>query len=882
MTDTSALPQTPALWLIPSLKLKSKALQQWRGGLLPQILTLGEWALQLGAIQKTPDDLHFDPGIDRLTAASLLHRAGMDGQPVFIQHLLAATYELADLAAAIKPSSRLAWAAELSAREKKSEFLSESHLVSNAGFNTDPYFLEAALNQLALAWAASSSYQTDILWQRHSDWMESTPHIYISEGLRDNHLIRALLLGCEAKTSTLNLVDDQLSGESVDESADLKNPLLTEYVASDLETLVHQSVACVLSQLKASSGQVQIALVDLDRKLTRRICALLRNRGVAIQDEAGWAMSTTTVAAQVMAWLEALAPNPTSDAVLAAMKIVPTFFDSRAIANLEIRIRGAAWFEWRHVHFHLRLQADFLDSLIAFEKIQTQFSKPRPMRKWLQSLAQLLQQLGLWASLESDEAGQQLLSALHLQRGDAPLMASHMTLGYANNPTNTLECSDTPVNFSELRAWVRAVLEEQRFRPDSTGTEGIQVTVLPLLAVWGRTFDSVVVPGCDEAHLTPTPAVSPYFSQAQRLAWGLTTPEEAARIQAEAWQWLCSQSVHFLWAKAQGEQAIQPSPLLDSLRIAGKLQHSQWVAPQVVEPTKEEHSRDLVNVFEQGVVVDWSTHAPTQVTASAYGDLRACPYRFYATHLLGLKPLAELDEEVDARDIGNWVHGLLFRFHEAEKNTNGALAKYPERSRLMDECAAAERQAQHLDAAVFLPIDLMWPTMRDAYLAWLGQHEADGNRYQMGEVEKSRAIEIEGRALNLYGKIDRIDQANGVTCLMDYKTESLDKIKKRIKSGFEDTQLAFYAALVIDQPFERSPVPPIQVAYVHWPGLSKTKKEVSLFNPLTEVETRAQVLFAGIQSDLERIAQGQGLRALGEDQACEFCKVRGLCRKDFQ
>ena len=40
-------------------------------------------------------------------------------------------------------------------------------------------------------------------------------------------------------------------------------------------------------------------------------------------------------------------------------------------------------------------------------------------------------------------------------------------------------------------------------------------------------------------------------------------------------------------------------------------------------------------------------------------------------------------------------------------------------------------------------------------------------------------------------------------------------------------------------------------------------------------------LVEGILNDIGRIADGQTLPALGEGSACDFCKARGLCRKDF-
>ena len=43
--------------------------------------------------------------------------------------------------------------------------------------------------------------------------------------------------------------------------------------------------------------------------------------------------------------------------------------------------------------------------------------------------------------------------------------------------------------------------------------------------------------------------------------------------------------------------------------------------------------------------------------------LRACPYRFFAQSVLGLRAADELDPEVEKRDYGKWLHEVLHRFH---------------------------------------------------------------------------------------------------------------------------------------------------------------------------------------------------------------------------
>jgi len=46
------------------------------------------------------------------------------------------------------------------------------------------------------------------------------------------------------------------------------------------------------------------------------------------------------------------------------------------------------------------------------------------------------------------------------------------------------------------------------------------------------------------------------------------------------------------------------------------------------------------------------------------------------------------------------------------------------------------------------------------------------------------------------------------------------------------------------------------------------------------VAASAQALLDGLAGDLDRIRAGTGMAALGEGRVCEFCEMRGLCRRD--
>jgi len=226
--------------------------------------------------------------------------------------------------------------------------------------------------------------------------------------------------------------------------------------------------------------------------------------------------------------------------------------------------------------------------------------------------------------------------------------------------------------------------------------------------------------------------------------------------------------------------------------------------------------------------------------------------------LLGLRETDELEQELSKRDYGTWLHAVLKRFHEARgADDDGALR------------AAAEAELALLDAADFLPFAAAFERLRPLYLAWLAETEAGGQRYAAGEVEREArpfAAPLDGVVVK--GRIDRIDDAKGVTWLLDYKTGDAKGLKDKVAAKLEDTQLATYALL-------SGAEPSLQAAYL----VLDDGKGIALL-PHEDVSDTALALREGLQADLMAIREGAPLPALGEGRVCDYCEARGLCRRD--
>ena len=149
--------------------------------------------------------------------------------------------------------------------------------------------IEAWLGRIAVAWAASSAYGTDLLFGADVELL------VVVQGFQPEPLHAALAAQWVDRTVVVQLALANEAG-----SVQLHRAL-------DGEDEAQRAAACVLAQL--NQGRSPVALVAQDRLLTRRVRALLSDRGVAVRDETGWTLSTTRAAATVMALLRAAVWN---------------------------------------------------------------------------------------------------------------------------------------------------------------------------------------------------------------------------------------------------------------------------------------------------------------------------------------------------------------------------------------------------------------------------------------------------------------------------------------------------------------------------------------------------------------------------------------------
>ncbi|KAF7598142.1 MAG: hypothetical protein CGU28_14245 [Candidatus Dactylopiibacterium carminicum] len=617
--------------------------------------------------------------------------------------------------------------------------------------------------------------------------------------------------------------------------------------AESLETLGQAVADQVLDWL--AEGRRNIALVACDRLAARRARALLEREGVLLQDETGWKMVTTRVAAVVDAWLEVLASDAWHRALIDLLRAPLLFHDLEPLARARAAEAVAGLIDDSRIASgmnRLRAAAEgdasaILDRLLA-ARAEINPGQACSLAEWLRRLLRSLELLGALPHFERDMAGREWL-------------------GWLETRQTELADDDSRFRFGAWRTWFNRQMEAELFRDERVDSP---VIITHLAASRLRSFEAVIVIGADGEHLAPPRAPGWLTHAGVRRELGLPGLETEQRQLREdlAGVLLAADRSMIVWQSLRRDEAMMPAPDVAVLEAALAMTLGLGVVRQA-------HAHAIAPAAElapQGLPAPGISPArvPQRLSASALQSLMDCPYRYFARHVLRLGEREELAEGIEKRDFGEFLHLILHRFHTAfpvlaGQDEAGLLVALEQFS----DDAFAQAVAHNFHDHAWR---LRWRARLHDYLAWQLAREAEGFRWQAGELQQQREHELgQRRTLLLNGRIDRVDKAeDGTDALIDYKSRRLEALNKQAADA-DDVQLAFYALL--------------RGTHVGQAGYLALDGDKLGLAALSDPEARAAALQECITASFNALYEGAPLPAQGTPSACAYCEMHGLCRK---
>jgi len=643
------------------------------------------------------------------------------------------------------------------------------------------------------------------------------------------------------------------------------------YGAGGIEQAARMAEAQV--RLWLAEGRERIGIVALDRVLARRLRALLERRQILVQDETGWTFSTAAVSHVLDRWFGLLQDDCYYRDLLDFLKSPYLFADlapqtrRAAASGLELALRRHGVVEGWERMLQLARQSGLAEAVAVLNRMQAAralfAAKRLPLAAWQERLLQALEMLGAVPAFEADLAGQQLLALLRRLRAENEDSAeAHADPGGAKRSGRSPKADGMAVyRFAEWRRWLLLQLDQLTFVDDRVESP---LRLTHLRAARLREFDAVLLLGADVARL-PERATPGLFNEAVRRELGLPTQaEKEAELQAALADVLArTPQIAAIWQAQRDGEPVAPSPWLETLDLWHRARFGRGLRRPVVRYAEPVAGFDALPGLS-APAAPRAAGLPARVSVSAWQSLVACPYLFYARHLLGLNELDEVPEEMDKRDYGTLIHAALAKFHEDHPILTGS-----DRATLEAALASAVNavftqagQQQYLAEAW----RLRWQRRQAAYLDWALGWEGQGHRFVKAEAKASQAVAVGEAEILLEGRLDRLDSGPGGLAVLDYKTNAVQTLRHKLKQPGEDVQLPCYAWLTDAAEAGFVVLDEDKPAWLAWK------------DGLAEAAAAEAARFAAAFGAL---AAGAALPAHGGASLCRQCEMRGLCRRDW-
>lgn len=626
------------------------------------------------------------------------------------------------------------------------------------------------------------------------------------------------------------------------------SPLLPDVsllAAPDLESQARDAAAQVRSWVAA--GHVRIALIALDRLVARRLRALLERDRILIEDETGWTFATASVAHVLDRLFALLQDDCYHRDLLDLLKSPFTYADLDQDARLQVVteleraiVREGVVSGWaRLMELGRRDVPSALSMLARLESARKRLNgRRRCLADWQQALLAALADLGADQSFTNDVAGRQLLRLL--QTLSVQVAAHHGRY-----------------DFGAWRAWLALQLDHGTFRDDSIDSP---IHLVSPAGARLRDFDAAILLGADAAHLPPATGGG-VFNDPIRTQLGLPgTAQKHAELRTALSDIIAHiPRVLVTWqARLEGE----PNPVSPWLEVLDGFHRLAWGVSLRQSP-----SGVPMEMAQPAPAPTWPApmRLPTRISASAWQSLVACPYRFFARHILALAEEEAVPEEMEKRDYGELVHTILHVFHARHPRLTEASreALVEDLKRIGREAFAPHRHKSYLT----LGWQLRWERRLPAYIDWALAREGSGYRWQAGEVRVSRSLPLSGGGeVTLYGRLDRVDTGPYGQSVLDYKARSRDSLRRSLQRPGEDVQLPFYG-LLSDA---------AEAAFV-----ALDDDRVDTLPPDMDLPSLTALEMNRLQATLDALQAGAAMPANGAEQTCSRCEMRGLCRRDY-
>ncbi len=443
------------------------------------------------------------------------------------------------------------------------------------------------------------------------------------------------------------------------------------------------------------------------------------------------------------------------------------------------------------------------------------------------------------------------------------------------------------MDMQEAIGHLHAIMTDTTFQ--ARGSEA-QIQVVGVLEAAGLVFDHLWVLGMSDDCWPPRPAPNPLLPIALQRRLGLphSSPQReleyardiTARLLASAPEVIVS---HVL---SDGDKELRVSPLLAHLPPMSMDDLDLAAVPDIhrigFSSTELQEMTD-----NRGPALDYASHMSGG--SGLLADQSACPFRAFARHRLGARPLEDPTSGLDRRSRGNIIHHILQLVWERIRE-HGRLVGMDDlelEGLVAEQAGKALSRESRKRPKTFVPrfVEIEQERLTTLVLEWL-RLEMDRMPFRVAMLEQRERVNLAGLEIDV--RADRIDQLeDGTRVIIDYKTGRTLSINGWFEPRIEEPQLPLYATIA-DEEISAVCLASVNPTRMGFSGIAAQEGELPGVKAISQVKEAGE--FAGW--DGLKAAWRQRLEVLAHEvmegraevmpkdanKDCLYCPLPSLCR----
>ncbi|RLA71062.1 MAG: PD-(D/E)XK nuclease family protein [Epsilonproteobacteria bacterium] len=299
-----------------------------------------------------------------------------------------------------------------------------------------------------------------------------------------------------------------------------------------------------------------------------------------------------------------------------------------------------------------------------------------------------------------------------------------------------------------------------------------KITVMGVLETRGIRFDAVVIVDFNEGIVPTSSSKDQFLNSSVRTFAGLPTLKDRESLQKQYYKRLFEQAKQVVILHCSSENRL-PSKFLYELGIDSVDRISAQLSILYDEQTQIVAVKDpIVEDFDASKII-WS--------ATRFKTYLECKRKYYYRYIQKIK--AKKEEELNE---GSFLHLLLDHLYRENNHYRSVDEITKSMNQLLDQLLP------HSDAKIAYQ-KLLWKEKMKGFM------EAELAHFEAGWRVTAREYEVEGEigGLRFRGRIDRIDQDDASTLVIDYKSGSIKEANKsKNLETLNDFQMSIYDHLL--------------------------------------------------------------------------------------